>query len=76
MGFRVEGLGFEGLGFRVWGLGFGCPYVKDYSIVGSVLGSVYVRKLPFGKRSFGTRLSALCAVSAFEPRDIYDSPLK
>ena len=31
-----------GLRFRVWG-----PYNKEYSILGSILGSPYVGKLPY-----------------------------
>ena len=59
--YRVLGVGGVGLGgvvFRVWGLGFGSfpklgvPYwgspYKDYSILWSLLGSPYFRKLPFG----------------------------
>ena len=30
-----------------WGYPFGGPYNKDYSILGSILGSPYFRKLPF-----------------------------
>ena len=44
----------QGLGFRVWGLGFpkiratffGGPHIRDYSVLGSILGSPYFGKLP------------------------------
>ena len=38
MGFRVDGLGFNL---------FGGPHNKDYSILGSILGSPYFGKLPY-----------------------------
>ena len=51
-GFGVWGLGFRvlGFGFRVspnWGYPFGGPYNKDSNILGSILGSPYVGKLPY-----------------------------
>ena len=43
----LRGLGFRGLGFRVSGYRFGGPNNKDYSIVGSILGSPHFWKLPY-----------------------------
>ena len=34
-------------GFPKLGVPFGGPYNKDYSILGSILGSPYFRKLPY-----------------------------
>ena len=33
--------------FKIMGTFFGGPYNKDYSILGSILGSPYFGKLPF-----------------------------
>ena len=44
----------KGVHLRIWGFPkigvtiFGCPYKKDYSILGSILGFLYFGKLPFG----------------------------
>ena len=42
--------GFSELGVSFWG-----PYNKDYSILGSILGSPFLGKLPVGK-GVGRRL--------------------
>ena len=38
---------------KIRGTNFGGPHNKDYSILGSILGSPYFGKLPFGKVFFG-----------------------
>ena len=44
----ILGLGFRNLGVsQNQGYLVGAPYNKDYSILGSTLGSLYVGKLPF-----------------------------
>ena len=41
--------GLSGLGFpKIGGNLFGGPHNKDYSILGSILGSPHFGKLPFG----------------------------
>ena len=48
-------------GFPKLGVPFGGPYNKDYSILGSVLGSPYSRKLPI------VEVRGQCRVSTFGP---------
>ena len=60
-GFRDSGLGFKAQaskvsGFpKIWGTNLGPN--KDYSILGSILGSPYFGKLPFGFNELGLRNS-------------------
>ena len=49
---------YRGMGVsQNWGYHFGCPYNKDYSILGSILGFPYFGKVPYRWRVEGLGLS-------------------
>ena len=55
-GYRVKGLGFRDQSLGFWGTFFKGPHKKDYSMLGSILGSPYFGKLPFRFWGVGFRI--------------------